>query len=199
MKTIILLLAKIFIVATIMAQSPDAFQYQAVARDNNGEVISNQTVSFKISILRGSASGSSVYTETHSDTTNAYGLVTLKIGNGTRVNGMFSAIEWGANDFYIRVKMDKTGGTDYQLMGTSQLLSVPYAKYTDYAGSTEKAAKADSAYEAGVADHADEATNADTSEVAKSVVMQGEDGENYRVKIDSSGNLYAQQIKKGYV
>jgi hypothetical protein len=110
-----------------MAQVPQAFKYQAVARDLNGDLLMNQPVSFKISILQGSASGTAVYVETHTSMTNDYGLVNLEIGNGTVVSGSFSAIDWGGDSHYLKVEMDPAGGTLYQAMGTSQLLSVPYA------------------------------------------------------------------------
>jgi hypothetical protein len=111
----------------LMAQVPQAFKYQAVARDLNGDLLMNQPVSFKISILQGSASGTAVYVETHTSMTNDYGLVNLEIGNGTVVSGSFSAIDWGGDSHYLKVEMDPAGGTLYQAMGTSQLLSVPYA------------------------------------------------------------------------
>jgi len=110
-----------------------------VARDVNGDLLMNQNVSFLISILQGSASGPAVYSETHSVLTNGLGLVNLEIGNGTVVTGNFSAIVWGSNSHYIKVEMDPAGGTLYQPMGTSQLLSVPYALYSESSGSTAAA------------------------------------------------------------
>ena len=120
-----LFLALIF-AGSLMAQTPQSFKYQAVARDASGEVIANQKVSFQISILQGSASGTAVYTETHVDSTNQFGLVTLEIGTGTTTDD-FSGIDWSNNEYFIQIEMDASGGTSYTLMGTSQLLSVPYA------------------------------------------------------------------------
>jgi len=114
-------------IANCFSQSPQSFKYQAIARDNTGNVLQNQSISIRITILSGSPTGTPEYAETHSDTTNQFGLFTLQIGNGTVVSGDFTTINWGANTHYAKVEMDETGGPAYQLMGTSQLLSVPYA------------------------------------------------------------------------
>jgi uncharacterized protein (TIGR02145 family) len=111
----------------MVAQVPQAFKYQAVARDANGNVLDKKPVSFKISILKTSTTGSVVYSETHSKTTNSFGLVDLEIGKGDSPTGSFSGINWGNDTYFIKVEMDPAGGTVYQTMGTSQLLSVPYA------------------------------------------------------------------------
>lgn len=137
MKIIKLLavLCGLLISNSFFAQGPQAFKYQAVARDGAGAPLTNQAVSFQISILQGSASGASVYSETHNVSTNGFGLVNLEIGNGSTVSGNFSTIAWGSNSYFLEVRLDETGGTSYQLMGTSQLLSVPYALYAETAGS----------------------------------------------------------------
>ncbi len=111
----------------LTAQAPNMFKYQAVARDNSGNVLDNQTVSFEISILQNSSGGSPVYTETHVATTNQHGLASLNIGGGAVTFGTFSTIDWGGAIYFIQVKMDPAGGSAYVLMGSSQLLSVPYA------------------------------------------------------------------------
>ena len=125
-KRIYLTITFSLIVFLSIGQSPEAFKYQAVIRDATGQVIIDQNVSFQISILSGSADGTSVYTETHTTTTNQFGLVNLNIGNGVTTDDLTN-VDWGSNLFFIQVEVDQTGGTDYQLMGTSQLLSVPYA------------------------------------------------------------------------
>src|SRR6056297_3613551 len=123
MKRLLLLFLVSFLgVGIIDAQSPDMFNYQAVARDDQGNVLSNQDVGIKISILQGSASGAVVYEEEHSKTTNAQGLVNLMIGDGSVLTGTFSNIEWSSGPYFIKVEMDETGGTSYSTMGTSQLL-----------------------------------------------------------------------------
>jgi len=106
---------------------PLSFSYQAVARDNIGNPLTDQVVSFHISILKETTAGETVYSETHTDTTNSFGLSTLNIGTGFTQSGNFEEIEWGQFDHFLKIEMDETGGSNYQLMGTSQLLSVPYA------------------------------------------------------------------------
>ena len=127
MKKLLFSLGLVLSVVSSIAQAPNLFKYQAVARNNSGDVLANQAVGFEISILQNSASGPSVYTETHAVTTNQHGLANLTIGGGAVVSGNFSTIDWGAAAYFIQVKMDATGGTSYMLMGSSQLLSVPYA------------------------------------------------------------------------
>jgi uncharacterized protein (TIGR02145 family) len=114
-----------------IAQAPESFNYQVVVRDGStNSPLTNQNVSFKMSILKGSSSGESQYSELHSANTGALGLVNLVIGNGTDKAGTISAIDWGADTYYLKVEIDKTGGTTYVEMGTTQLLSVPYALYS---------------------------------------------------------------------
>lgn len=137
MKRPLLLLSFALISSIVLAQTPDAFKYQAVVRDNSGNLITEQVVGIQIDILKGATDGTSVYTETHSETTNAYGLVNLEIGYGTSTDD-FSAINWGDDDYFIQVSLDATGGTSYELMGTSQLLSVPYALHSTVADSVVK-------------------------------------------------------------
>lgn len=81
----------------------------------------------QISILQGSASGTAVYIETQEPTTNANGLVSIEIGDGTIVSGDFTTIDWTNGPYFIKTETDPTGGTSYTITGTSQLLSVPYA------------------------------------------------------------------------
>ncbi|MBN2174514.1 MAG: hypothetical protein JW731_10290 [Bacteroidales bacterium] len=119
------------------AQSPQAFKYQAVARDASGELISNQQVSFQISLLHGGPTGTVVYSETFDPVTNDQGLVNLEIGNGIVVSGDFGTIDWSLGDYFLQIEMDETGGTNYQIMGTSQLLSVPFAMYAESSGSSD--------------------------------------------------------------
>ena len=111
----------------LFAQAPQAFQYQAVVRNDSGELITNQSVSLQISILQGSAVGASEYSETHATITNTYGLVNIEIGNGTLVSGSFTDIDWASDTYYLKVEIDESGGSNYQHIGTSQLFSVPYA------------------------------------------------------------------------
>ncbi|MBW2936569.1 hypothetical protein KXJ69_00535 [Aureisphaera sp. CAU 1614] len=130
MKKYILII--IFFASTIVfAQAPDKMSYQAVVRDASDVLITNTTVGMQISILEGSPTGTEVYVETHTPTTNDNGLVSLEIGDGTVVLGDFSSIIWGTGSYYLKTETDPTGGTSYSIEGTSQLLSVPYAFYSN--------------------------------------------------------------------
>lgn len=120
-----LLLFTTFMVA--FSQVPNAFNYQAVVRNTSGDLIANQNVSFQISILQNSESGTAVYVETHVVSTNNYGLANLKIGKGTVQRGMFNPLTWGAATHFIKVELDANGGSSFTHIGTSQLLAVPYA------------------------------------------------------------------------
>lgn len=141
MQKIILLFALILgFSISIQAQAPEAFQYQAIARANNGLPITNQSIAIRISLISGSTTGAIVYVETHAPSTNQFGLFTLEVGQGTVANGAFNTINWGASGHYLKVEMDETGGTAYQDMGTMQLLSVPYALH---AASVDNADDAD--------------------------------------------------------
>jgi len=134
MKKLILLFVLLLAVKLILAQVPRGIKYQAVIRDSNGEVLSEQNIALKISILQSSPTGSTVYSEEHAAQTNTHGLVNLTIGQGTILSGDFSGISWDNGPFFIKVELDAEGGTNYKEMGTSQLLSVPYALYSGQTG-----------------------------------------------------------------
>ena len=109
-----------------LAQAPHSFEYQAVVRDASGNILVSQAVGIQITLKQGSPSSTSTYQETFSTTTNLYGLVNLQIGTGTTGDD-FTTIDWANGPYFIEVALDATGGTSYSVMGTSQLLSVPYA------------------------------------------------------------------------
>ena len=127
MKRLTFTLMVALIAFSAMAQTPDLMSYQAVVRDASNMLVTNQNVGVQVSILESSASGTAVYVETHSVTTNANGLATLQIGGGVVVSGLFEDIEWSGDDHFLKVETDPMGGTNYTISGTSQLLSVPYA------------------------------------------------------------------------
>jgi len=132
MKKIAVLFVSIWLMTmAVIAQTPQAFKYQAVARNSTGNLIQNQLVAFRISILQGSPSGTLLYQERHTTNTNNYGLANLNIGNGTVLSGIFSSIDWSLGQMYIKVELDPLGGTVYQNMGTTQLLSVPFALHSN--------------------------------------------------------------------
>ena len=121
----------------LKAQVPQAFNYQAVARNSSGNLLASQTISIKITIHQSSASGTVVYSETHgSVTTNQFGLFTINIGEGTPVSGTFSGVTWSSGDYWLQVQMDPLGGSSYTDMGTAKLLTVPFAMYAANAGTS---------------------------------------------------------------
>jgi len=126
MKRLSISFAAILIASLCFAQSPESFKYQAVVRNIDGSIVDDQSVSFQMEILVGSATGTAIYTETHTTTTNDYGLVHLDIGEGTSTDD-FSSIDWGDDEYFLQVSIDLAGGASYTILGASQLLSVPYA------------------------------------------------------------------------
>ena len=135
MRKLFTILLAVFLTATVWAQSPNKMSYQAVIRNSSEALVTNTTVGMQISILQGSASGTAVYVETQSPTTNANGLISIKIGDGTVQSGDFTNIEWANGPYFIKTETDPAGGTDYTITGTSQLLSVPYALHAKTAES----------------------------------------------------------------
>ncbi len=117
------------------AQAPEGFKYQAVMRDVNSNILNNQAVGVQLTILQYLPTGTAVYTETFTPSTNGYGLVNLEIGTGTTTDD-FTTIDWANGPFFIQTAIDITGGTSYATMGTSQLMSVPYALYAKNSGSS---------------------------------------------------------------
>src|SRR5512145_1227361 len=120
---LIIMLTNLLISSSIFAQSPSKMSYQAVIRNSSNVLVVSHAVGMRISILQGSATGTEVYSETQTPITNANGLVSIEIGNGAG----FSTINWGNGPYFIKTETDPTGGTNYTITGTSQLLSVPYS------------------------------------------------------------------------
>lgn len=129
MKKLLLTIGILVAAASLWAQSPEKMSYQAVIRNSSDELIVNTEVGMKMSILQGSVSGSVVYEETQTPTSNANGLISIEIGgpDATIVSGDFSTIDWSNGIYFLKTQTDPTGGTNYTISGTSQLLSVPYA------------------------------------------------------------------------
>ena len=123
------LVAQLSLFTSLYAQVPQGFNYQAVARTSTGIAVTNQAIGLQLSIRQGSSTGTIVYTETHSVISNNIGLLNVTAGNGNPTFGSFSAINWGSGIYYMEISMDISGGTSYSLMGTQQLMSVPYALY----------------------------------------------------------------------
>jgi len=130
---------KLFTVTTVLllcifinAQAPQGLNYQAVARTADGVIIPTQNIGVRFSILDVSITGATLYSETHTVVTNSYGLFALAIGKGTPVTSTFASINWASGtDKFLKVEIAPAGGSNYQLQGTTQLLSVPYALYSE--------------------------------------------------------------------
>jgi uncharacterized protein (TIGR02145 family) len=135
MRKIFTILVAVLLTASVFAQSPEKMSYQAVIRNSSDAIVTNTQIGMQISILQGSASGTAVYVETQTPTTNANGLVSIEIGAGTMLSGDFTTIDWANGTYFIKTETDPTGGTSYSITGTSQLLSVPYALHAKTAES----------------------------------------------------------------
>lgn len=189
------LIAVLLITATTFAQAPEKMSYQAVVRGASGDLVANQAVGMQISILQGSSSGTTVYVETQTPTSNVNGLVTLEIGNGTAVSGTFSAIDWGVDTYFIKTETDPAGGASYTITGTTQLTSVPYAIYATRSGSSTPGPQGTigkSAYQV----YTDNNTDPDLSETDWLASLKGEAAESLTLDATLTlGNVANAQIK----
>jgi len=137
MKRIILTgIAFFALILSLQAQVPQAFNYQAVARDASGNILSNQAISIRLSLRQGSSTGTIIYQETHAATTNQFGLFTLAIGQGTATTGSFSSVSWSSGLYWLQTELDPNGGSSYTTLGNTQLLSVPFAMYAASSGTS---------------------------------------------------------------
>jgi hypothetical protein len=134
MKKFITLCVAKLLAASVFAQAPNKMSYQAIIRNSSNVLVTNSAVGMRISILQTSPSGTAVYVETQTPTTNTNGLVSIEIGGGTILSGNFSTIDWANGPYFIKTETDPTGGTSYTIAGTSELLSVPYALYSNLGG-----------------------------------------------------------------
>jgi hypothetical protein len=136
MKRSYAIIPVLLLTASLWAQSPQKMSFQAIIRNSSDQLVVNHVVGMRISILLSSPTGTSVYVETQTPTTNENGVASLEIGGGNIVTGSFAAIDWSSDMYFIKTETDPTGGTSYTITGTSQLLSVPYVLYSKTAGST---------------------------------------------------------------
>lgn len=147
-----LFISLFFILGTIdmYGQVPGNLSFQAVIRNASNQLVISSPVGLKVSLLQGGANGTSVYSETHNVTTNSNGLVTLEIGGGTPITGDFKTVDWSRGNYFIKIEADPTGGTNYSIVTSSQILSVPYALYAkksaDVDSLVEKVRKLDSLF-----------------------------------------------------
>ncbi len=132
MKQTLLTTALLITTVLAFAQAPQGINYQAVVRDAGGNELVSQAVSLRMTILENNTT--TVYQETHSATTNGFGLVNLVIGQGSATQGTFNTIDWSTGNYFAQTEVDVSGGTNYSLMGSQQLMSVPYALYAETSG-----------------------------------------------------------------
>lgn len=135
MKYLCTIILIIISTISIYAQTPEKISYQAIVRANDNSLVANSMVSVNLLIRQGSTTGNIVYQEKHIKATNANGLVSLEIGTGTPTIGNFSQINWPKGPYFIENQVDITGGSNYNIIGVSQLLSVPYALHAKTAES----------------------------------------------------------------
>ncbi|MCK4746065.1 MAG: hypothetical protein KAT15_03480 [Bacteroidales bacterium] len=124
MKKLVLASAALMLMLSLFAQAPDYFNYQAILRNPDGTPMANENVDLQVELLQGSVDGSSVYLGSHSTNTDQRGLINLKIGDGT----FFNEIDWERGPYFISISVNGV------YLGTSQLLSVPYALFAKQAG-----------------------------------------------------------------
>ena len=129
MKRTFTLFAAVLFTAVISAQLPGKISYQAVIRNASDQLVVNQEVGLRVSILQNSIDGTVIYQEIYNPhpETNNNGLLTIEIGAGVPLTGIFSEVDWSDGPYFIKTEIDPSGGTTYTITGTSQLLSVPYA------------------------------------------------------------------------
>lgn len=137
-RTYTILSALLFLTASVIAQSPEKLNYQAVVRDGSNQLVKNSTIGLRVQILQGSEFGAAEYVETHAPETNGNGVISLQIGNGTVVNGDFAGIDWSDGPYFLKTEVDPDGADNYSLTTTAELLSVPYALYANKAAEVEK-------------------------------------------------------------
>jgi hypothetical protein len=136
MNRIIMILFIAIFFQKALAQSPQAIPYQAIVRNASGNIISNQAVKLRFSMHDSLATGAIVYKELHTTSTNTQGLVNVNIGKGTLLSGTFSEINWGKNYKFIQVELDALNNNTYTDLGTTQMMSVPYALYAEKTGTS---------------------------------------------------------------
>jgi len=137
MKKYLLFYLLIGINFSLLAQVPNAFSYQGVAMDKSGNAIANQQLAIQISIVQGQHDGAILYTEVHQTTTTEDGQFNLSIGRGRVDVGQFAAINWGVDRHFIGMAMDITGGNNFEFIGSTEVLSVPYAFQANISGNRQ--------------------------------------------------------------
>jgi len=109
------------------SQVPNKISFQTVVRNSLGKLVISKNIGVRLSVLKTTATGTSVYVEQHTKTSNTNGLLTLEVGSGSVVTGTFSTIDWSQGPYFLKTEMDVNGGTNYTISGVTEFVSVPYA------------------------------------------------------------------------
>ena len=136
MNTKYVLLTVLFILSAFNIQAQEGFRYQAVIRDNAGEIIANQAIALRFGLIENTIGSTPTYIETHNPTTDVYGHVSLTIGTGTPVSGSFAALNW-SKELFLQTELDVANSGSFTLMGTAELLAVPKAYYAERVGNAD--------------------------------------------------------------
>lgn len=129
MKCFLITFLTVLTLKITCAQAPSKINYQSIIRNNTGALVTNTLIGVKISLLQSSSTGTVVFAERHTPTTNINGLANIEIGTGTNLTGSFANIDWANGTYFLKTETDITGGTNYTIVSTTQMLSVPYALY----------------------------------------------------------------------
>jgi len=127
MNKILTFISAVVLTASVWAQAPNKMSFQTVVRNNLGKLVVNKSIGVRLSILKTSSTGTAVYVETHTKTSNVNGLLTLEVGTGTVTSGTFATINWAQGSYFLKTEMDVNGGTSYSITGVTEFVSVPYA------------------------------------------------------------------------
>ena len=133
MKKTSLLILGLILSAITFGQAPNKMSFQTVVRNNLGKLVANKSIGVRLSLLKTTATGTAVYVEQHTKTSNTNGLLTLEVGSGSVATGTFSTIDWSQGPYFLKTEMDMNGGANYTISGVTEFVSVPYAKMAENA------------------------------------------------------------------
>ena len=131
MKKTSLLILGLILSAITFAQAPNKMSFQTVVRNSQGKLVLNKSIGVRISILQATSTGTPVYVETHTTSSNANGLLTLEVGSGSVATGTFATIDWLQGPYFLKTEMDMDGGANYTITGVTEFVSVPYVKMAE--------------------------------------------------------------------
>ena len=137
MNKILTLISAVILTLSLWAQAPNKMSFQTVVRNSLGKLVVNKSIGVRLSILKTSSTGTAVYVETHTKTSNVNGLLILEVGIGTVTSGSFATIDWAQGPYFLKTEMDVNGGSNYTITGVTEFVSVPYAKMADNANSVK--------------------------------------------------------------